>query len=80
MERKAKEKNERDRLAKKLAPKQRVPDNPTDELCAECDKFFGGKSKFPLALTSSACDLSLDNSSTNSLSIYIALITLANHQ
>ena len=45
MDRKAKEAKERERRKKKLTPKIRVPPNPTDELCAECDIFFGGKSK-----------------------------------
>jgi hypothetical protein len=32
-----------EKRAKKFAPKQRIPPNPTDELCAECDEFFDGK-------------------------------------
>lgn len=35
----------RERILKKRAATVRVPPNPTDELCAECDDWFSGKSK-----------------------------------
>ncbi len=57
MERKGRAKRQRDRQAKKLAPKQRLPDNPTDELCAECDKFFSGKSKCAYLVSHRHCSI-----------------------
>ena len=39
----------RERIAKRRAERVRVPPNPTDELCAECDDWFSGKSKYSFA-------------------------------